>query len=199
MIGLTPRQRDILNYLKSYHAREGVAPTLNEIAKRFRFTTVTAFGHLRALEKKGHIRRVRGKVRALEIVEPDEARPRSALPVYGYFSQGSPLESAAEYEELEARAVLPPGKDLFVLRANSDALAEAGIRKGDYIILERKNRPENGAIALVLANGSEAVLGSYHREGESRIRIEPLCNERPTIRTGRALLQGIVTAVVRKF
>jgi repressor LexA len=199
MIGLTPRQRDILNYLKFYHAREGIAPTLNEIARRFKFTTVTAFGHLRALEKKGHIKRARGRVRALEIIEPDDTRPRASLPVYGHFTQGAPLVSAAEYEELDARSVLPPGKDLFVLRVQSDSLAAEGIREGDYLVLERKAKPENDSTALVLANGSDAVLGTYHREGESRIRIEPLGGHLPTIRAGRALLQGTVIALVRRL
>ena len=199
MIGLTPKQRDVLNFVKMYLGREGVPPTLNEIAAHFRFTCVTAFGHLRALEKKGRIRRVRGKVRALEVIEQDEHRPRSSIPVYGYVAQGKPLESAADYEELELRAVVPPDKDLFVLRLRGEALAEAGLRDGDYLVLERRARPENGAIALVLANGSQAVLGRLYREGESRLRIEPLDAPQPPIRAGRALVQGVLSAVVRRF
>jgi repressor LexA len=199
MIGLTPKQRDILNFVKAYHAREGVAPTLNEIAHKFKFTSVTAFGHLRALEKKGHIRRARGRVRAIEIIEPDDTKARSSVPVYGYFTQGHSLEAAAEYEELELRSILPPGRDLFILRVRTDTLSESGIRDGDYMVLERKSRPENGSTALVLANGSDAVLGTYHREGQSRIRVDPIGQDRPPIRTGRALLQGIVVAVIRKY
>jgi hypothetical protein len=60
-------------------------------------------------------------------------------------------------------------------------------------------KPENGTIALVLANGSDAVLGTFHREGQSRMRVEPLDHSRRTVRAARTLLQGIVRAVIRRY
>ncbi len=197
MIGLTPRQRDVLGFIKSYRAREGVAPTLAEIASHFSFTSVTAFGHVKAIEKKGYIRRARGRVRAMEIVESDDERPPASLPVFGTFSQGRPIGPVPDSEELDLGAAFASGRDVFVLRVEGDSLADDGFRDGDYVVIERCAEAPNGALVLAFVKGSAAVIGRLAGRGEGRVTIEP-ASGRP-IRTKRALIQGTVTAVIRRY
>jgi len=215
MIGLTPRQRDVLAFIKGYCAREGVAPTLREIASRFRFTGPTAFGHVRALEKKGYLRRARGRVRGIEVVELDATRPPVSVPVYGAFSQFAPFEPSPDYEEFELRSMAPPGKDLFALRVRGDALANSGFLAGDVLVFERVTRAPAGAVVLALANGSEAVLGRLVRGEEppgpprtpsggeapapAHEHVEPLGSPGTQIKASRALVQGVLVAAARLF
>ena len=203
MLGLTPRQRDVLAFLKSYRAREGVAPSLQEIAEQFTFRRVTAFGHLRALEKKGYIRRARGRVRAIEIVEPDDSRPQTTLAVYGYLVRGEPLEPAAEYEDLDLGAVLSPGRDLVAFRARGDSFAEGGIRDGDYVVIERRARAEPGETVLALVKGGQAFIGKVRggegRGGRGGFLLEPAGAEGAAVTVRKALVQGVVVAVIRRY
>jgi len=73
---LTPRQAEILDWLKNELARQGYWPSMREIGEQFAISSTNGvLSHIRALESKGHIRRPRnahGRViaRGYQIVEP---------------------------------------------------------------------------------------------------------------------------------
>ena len=54
---LTRRQRDILEFLRGYVDRQGISPTLEEIAAHFGVNKVTVFGHVAEMERKGILKR----------------------------------------------------------------------------------------------------------------------------------------------
>ena len=69
MSNLTPRQAEILEFLKEFRQDEGSAPTYREIADRFGFkSTKAAADHVRALEKKGYVRLHCGRARGIELL-----------------------------------------------------------------------------------------------------------------------------------
>lgn len=69
MMGLTPKQRDCLDFLRSYIAERGVAPSQEEISAALGMKSKSAATQfLDALESRGHINRLPGKARAIEIV-----------------------------------------------------------------------------------------------------------------------------------
>lgn len=61
MIELTSRQAEILDYIKSFIAHEGMSPTLQEIADHFGFLQNSARDHLMSMEKKGAVYRISPK------------------------------------------------------------------------------------------------------------------------------------------
>jgi repressor LexA len=64
---LTSRQKDIYDYLLKTIREKGYAPSIPEIGARFKIASTNGVSdHLKALEKKGYIRRV-GK-RAIEVL-----------------------------------------------------------------------------------------------------------------------------------
>src|SRR5215468_11625964 len=95
MRDLTPRQREVLNFIRTFTARHGVPPTVREIGARFKVTPRAAFDHLRALERKGELQRrpSAGRTsRALTL--PDvigSARGHHAVPILGRIAAGTPL------------------------------------------------------------------------------------------------------------
>jgi len=91
---LTKRQREILNYLANYTEQNGYAPSFEEIAEQFRYSSLaTVHEHLSNLERKGYIKRSYNESRAIEIL-PTEATPRAIeLPVFGSVAAGVPIES----------------------------------------------------------------------------------------------------------
>lgn len=66
---LTPRQRDVLNFLIEFRDREGFVPTVREVMARFGWTSPNSVcEHLWKLEQKGYIRSAPGKCRAIRIL-----------------------------------------------------------------------------------------------------------------------------------
>lgn len=65
----TPRQREILLFIRDYQAGAGCSPTYEEIGTRFGISKVTVFEHIKVLEEQGLIRRNRYAARSLELAE----------------------------------------------------------------------------------------------------------------------------------
>ncbi|MBI4522746.1 MAG: transcriptional repressor LexA [Deltaproteobacteria bacterium] len=174
LLRLTDRQKLIYDFLVRTVREKGYAPSIQEIGSRFRIASTNGvFRHLKALEKKGYIRRV-GK-RALEIVS---AQGRSVLsdvrevPVLGRVPAGKPLLAEENIEGyLPVARELAPGKEVFVLKLKGDSMIEEGIRDGDYVIIRRQETAENGDIVCALIDG-EATLKKFYKKGNA-ITLRP--------------------------
>lgn len=71
MIGLTQRQQQCLDFLRSYIGEHGIAPSFNEIAGALNLKAKSGVSRIiNGLEERGVVRRVPNRARALEIVEP---------------------------------------------------------------------------------------------------------------------------------
>src|ERR1700753_129411 len=71
---LTQRQREILDFISASIVERGFPPTLREIGEHFQIRSTNGVNdHLKALEKKGHLRREDLKSRAMRPVSPDGA------------------------------------------------------------------------------------------------------------------------------
>src|ERR1700748_2699971 len=69
---LTQRQREILDFISASIVERGFPPTLREIGEHFSIRSTNGVNdHLKALEKKGHLRREDLKSRAMRPVMPD--------------------------------------------------------------------------------------------------------------------------------
>src|SRR5512146_87327 len=69
---LTQRQREILDFISASIVERGFPPTLREIGEHFNIRSTNGVNdHLKALEKKGHLRLEDLKSRAMRPVLPD--------------------------------------------------------------------------------------------------------------------------------
>jgi repressor LexA len=203
MKGLTPRQQDILDYLVA-HAREtGYPPTIREIGFRFGIrSTKGVVDHLTALERKGHIRRVLGKSRALELLLPETPLGPAGVPLVGRIAAGAPL--LAE-ENVEERLLIDPsflkGKDEFLLRVRGESMIEAHIADGDLVLVRPAAEARNGEIVVALI-GEEATVKRFFREGD-RVELRPENRSMEPIvvhpAAGEFRILGIVVGLFRKL
>lgn len=67
---LTDKQSAIFLYIQNYSQSHGFPPSIREIGNYFQITPPSVLAHLKALEKKGVIRRFPMKPRCLEILKP---------------------------------------------------------------------------------------------------------------------------------
>lgn len=166
---LTDRQKLIYDFLVRTVREKGYAPSIQEIGSKFRIASTNGvFRHLKALEKKGYIRRV-GK-RALEILTA-HGRPLLGdvreVPVLGRVPAGKPLLAEENIEGfLCVDRELAPGRDVFALKVKGDSMIEDGILDGDYVIIRRQETAENGDIVCALIDG-EAILKRFYKKGKA--------------------------------
>ena len=89
---LTPRQKQILSFLKESIAENGYAPSLTEIGRHFNLHSIsTVQRHLVHLEEKGLIRRHWNRSRAIEVVGDDRRPEAREVPLEGMTAAGAPI------------------------------------------------------------------------------------------------------------
>jgi repressor LexA len=165
---LTARQREVLEFIRKFMTTEGYPPTVREIGAHFGFVPRSVFDHLKALERKGYLRRAASKSRSLQILEPGpSAIPRSAfpiphsyreLPILGRVAAGQPLLSD---QNLEGTSVVPQdwvnGDEAFLLKVQGESMIGAHICPGDQALVRRQSTAENGDIVVALLNDEATI------------------------------------------
>src|SRR3984893_2426641 len=173
---LTERQRDILQFIREFQKDRGVAPTHREICDHFGFSSYgTVYKHLSLLEKKGLIRRDWNQKRGVELVEKEKPAEAPAgvreLPLFGYIAAGRPVEVDQSDETITVPERLTSRGEHYVLKVRGDSMIDDGILDGDYVIIARRERADNGEMVVANVNG-EVTLKRLYREGE-RVRLQP--------------------------
>jgi repressor LexA len=200
---LTDRQREVLEFIQTFTGMHGVPPTVREIGGRFRVTPRAAFDHLRALERKGFLRRrsTEGRTsRALTLAVPP-AKPHE-VPILGRIAAGAPLLAEENREgtlPLDPSFVGGRGADVFGLRVRGESMINAHIVEGDLVLVRRQDHAQPGDIVVALVDG-EATVKRFARDANA-VLLRP---EHPTmgpiiIREGEKDLRilGKVVGLVR--
>lgn len=203
---LTERQRDILQFLRDFQKERGVTPTHREICDHFGFSSYgTVYKHLSLLEKKGLIKRDWNQKRGLEVVETEPARPAaeeayaSNLPLFGYIAAGRPIEVDTSDETITVPDRLTGRGDNYVLKVRGDSMVDDGILDGDFVIINRRERADNGEMVVANVNG-EVTLKRFYFEGE-RVRLQPANSMMSPIYalSREVAVQGVVVGLMRRF
>lgn len=174
MEDLTPRQQQILNFIKNEVKKKNYPPSVREICKAVGLnSSSTVHTHLASLEKKGYIRRNPTKPRAIEIINPLEVEGQVRMvPIVGEVTAGKPI--LAE-ENIEGYFPLPSevtnNNTVFLLRVFGDSMQNAGILDRDYVIVRKQPVAQNGEIVVALL-GEEATVKRFYKT-KDEIRLEP--------------------------
>jgi len=181
MQGLTKRQEQTLDFIRESIRGRGYPPTLREIGEHMGIRSTNGVNdHLRALERKGYLRREDMKSRALRLVddsEPETSETSSEdvvpIQVLGRVAAGLPImaeENVIDTVHVD-RMMVKGGRDVFGLKVQGDSMIEAGILNGDYIFIRKQSTAERGDIVVALI-GDEATVKYYHPE-KDYVRFQP--------------------------
>ncbi len=197
---LTARQQELLDFLHKSHHETGVMPSTREIQAYFGFASQTAaMSHLRALERKGAIKRLAGKARA--VVFPEElAREEIVdIPVYGEIAAGMAQDVEPERDgcvsiDISSLGITRTTK-AFALKVRGDSMIEAHICDGDTVVLEMRE-PRNGDVVAALIDGETTLKRFILDRGTPYLQAE---NEAyPDLVPARELvIQGVMVALLR--
>lgn len=192
MQGLTKRQEQTLDFIRRSISERGYPPTLREIGEHMGIRSTNGVNdHLRALERKGYLRREDMKSRALKLVDAHAALNESVpendagpvaedlsdqlveVQILGRVAAGLPLlaeENVIDTVRID-RMLVRGGRDVFGLRVTGDSMIEAGIFSGDYIFVRKQTSADRGDIVVALI-GDEATVKYYYPERDY-VRFQP--------------------------
>lgn len=202
-ITLYKKQLIILEYLKQYIQKHGASPTLRQIADVINVSSLaTVHEHLESLQRKGLIKRKKGTIRGISLVNSDIAfSPKGIeVPVMGYIAAGRPLEP---HSDPNAKISIPPvffspTKRVFVLQVRGESMIEDQIADGDYVVVQQTNTAKDGDIVVALLDNGMATLKRFFRE-TTRIRLEPSNAKMSPIFVKNVRIQGKVIGLIRKY
>ena len=215
MQGLTARQEQTLDFIRQSIQERGYPPTLREIGEYMGIRSTNGVNdHLRALERKGYLRREDMKSRALKLVSGmgEPAAPAKVeddddmieVRVLGRVAAGLPLlaeETVIDTVRVD-RMLVRGGREVFGLRVTGDSMIEAGIMSGDYIFVKKQSTAERGDIVVALI-GDEATVKHFFPE-KDYVRFQPANSQMAPILVRASdfkstMLLGKVVGVYRRL
>ena len=196
LASLTPRQRDIYEFLKDKILNRGYGPTVREIGNEFGIRSPNGvMCHLKALEKKGLISRESHMSRAIQLA--DKPSRATSVALLGQISAGAPLASGKEGEVVDFMDVFGSG-DHACVKVKDDSFSSDGIAAGDFVIVRKQETCRDGDRILALVDGRDAVLRRYYTDAKG-VRLEPLTSSRKAIHAANVTVLGVVVGIVRKL
>ena len=199
---LTKRQKEVLDFLVSFHNKHGYSPSFEEMARSLKLTSLaTVHKHITTLERKGFIRRGYNQSRSIEVTQlPKPVREQVLdrhtveLPLMGRIAAGRPLEAIEDRETLSLGEFARSDKT-FVLQVKGNSMIEDHIMNGDYVVIEPTQVANPGETVVALVGNDEATLetllsrvrrkdsfaacqfgnGAHHRSGSGRKDSGPRC------------------------
>jgi repressor LexA len=206
-MALTPRQKDVLDFIAGFLDEKGFCPSYEEIGEGLGLASLaTVHKHISALEARGYLVRAFNQSRSLEIAPKyyAERAPRAGaapleIPLAGRIAAGAPVESVEGSETVSFGELL--GGDRFALAVRGESMIEDHICNGDFVLVEKAANARNGEIVVALVGGSETTLKRFYSEPGGMVRLQPANATMEPIRVPASdvLIQGRVLAVLRKY
>lgn len=200
MDDLTRRQKEVLEYLRTYIRQNGYAPCVRDICSALDLkSTSTAHAHLTKLEKKGYITRDPAKPRTIMVLGDHVATERFvSVPIVGRVAAGIPITAVENIEEyISLPYSLLGSDDVFILNVSGDSMMNAGILDHDKIIAQRQDYAQNGDIVVALLDDEATVKRFFVEDG--RVRLQPENDNYSPIYSRNVDVLGKVIGVLRMF
>jgi repressor LexA len=209
-MALTPRQKEVLDFIARFVVRNGYCPSYEEIATGLELASLaTVHKHISALETKDYLKRSFNHSRSIELAqryyeETEPSRNAAAflgeIPLEGRIAAGNPVE-AFENRETIRFGDFTADKDTYALQVRGESMIDDHICDGDYVLVERTAEARNGEVVVALVHGTESTLKRFYREQDGSVRLQPANAAMEPIRVpaSEVQVQGRLLAVLRKY
>ncbi len=199
----TPKQQQVLDYLRQAIAGSGQAPSLRRAAAQLGVSHSAVAQMIKALEEKGYLKRQGRYSRRIYLLN----RARQAqgthrwreIPIIGRVTAGLPMYAQSDWEgSTVLDTAVFRGQNLFALRIRGDSMKNAGILDGDLAICEPRQYAHNGEIVVALIHSEEATVKRFFLRPD-HIELRPENSAYPAMRYGfdEVLVQGKVIGLQR--
>ena len=170
---LTGKQKRVLDNIQLYINAKGEPPTLDELRQNLGFKSLrTVVQYIETLERKGYVVRRRYSHRNIELRAVD-AEGRSAMLVsvpvvanvgcddLSVFAQ----EQSDEFLQVDKQIVDEVHGEIVAVRAVGDSMADAGVKSGDYILVQFTDKVKSGDRVAAIIGDMVTVKRLERRNG----------------------------------
>ncbi|MBI5152018.1 transcriptional repressor LexA, partial [Candidatus Peregrinibacteria bacterium] len=195
---LTKRQKQVLDFIKSFHELKRFSPSLEEIKKDLKLSSVsTAHHHVRRLQESGYLQKEYNQPRALSLAEEKET---IEIPLIGTIVAGNPIEAIEIPDETLTITKDEIGKfgKYYALRVVGNSMVEEGIFDGDIVVIRKQETADNGQMVVAIIDENNATLKKLYRE-KNRFRLQPANPELFPIYRKDVEIRGIVVKIIRNL
>lgn len=205
-MGITIKQKAILDFIVSYSSETGCAPTQREILEHFGFKSFGSIQrYIKYLVDAGYLESDWNARRGLKLVETEgQTAPTSSIeevPLLGLVAAGNPIEALENPNDFISvpRDMMKAGNRYFALTISGESMINAGILDGDTVLCRQASQATQGQIVVAIIEG-EATLKYYYRHAD-HIELRP-ANDRMKsiiITQGDFSIAGILTGLIRHY
>lgn len=197
---LTPRQQQVLDFIRQCLDEGQPVPTVREIAGHLKLkSSSSAQLHLEALRRKGWLEKVMGAARSLRL-SGETAKRVPGIPLLGAIPAGPADLRTQEPDGLVHVDVeslkIPRSSRIFALKVTGDSMIGKHIMDGDIVILEQNADPKPGDVVAALIDGQSTLKTYLLDRGRPYLRAE---NPRypNLIPLSELMIQGVMRMLVR--
>lgn len=169
---ISPKQKEILDFIKKHISKNGFPPTVREICNAVGLSsTSTVHSHLSALEKKGYIKHDPAKPRTIEINDSSFRINKNELinvPVLKALKHHEPLLDASNIETYfpVPSCFLDSEYNYFIMRAKGESMVDAGIYDGNLLIIRMQDHAAFGNYVLAFVDDTPTVKTYSEENGK---------------------------------
>jgi len=209
-MGITPKQKQLLEFITEFREKNGYAPSQHEIARHFGFKSLgTVQNYLVRLERHGLLRKTWNARRSAEPLEHSQplhsntfqASESVPLPLVGRVAAGRPIEAVQANETIEVpSSMLKKRAEHFVLKVKGDSMIDQGILDGDYAVIRKQATAENGQTVVALINNEATIKKIFMKKHAATVELHAANpNYKPIIVQADETfkIEGILAGVIR--
>ena len=192
---ITKRRKQVLDFIITQQKRNGYAPSLEEIRKKFKMSSVsTAHFHVSKLRDLGYLSKEENKPRAIDAIKREEI---IKIPIVGIIAAGQPIE-AIETRGLTvaiSKGEITSSEKHYALRVQGNSMVNEGIFDGDIVVIRKQETADDGQTVVAIIDNNEATLKKIYRE-KNRIRLQPANQTILPIYRDEVEIRGVVVKII---
>jgi repressor LexA len=214
---LTPKEKNVLEFIESYIQSNGYSPSFIEIKEHFGFASNNSVqNYLKQLESKKYIHNPGGnQKRAIRVVQSAQALPENLkeiqarmtpnipVPLLGNVAAGEPIEHLKHDEYIDIPVSLLKRPDMtYALQVQGNSMIEDGIHDGDTILVQRQEHATDGEIVVAVVNHEATVKRIYQpKRGSDKLELRPANSSMDSFwySPEEVDIRGIVVGLIRRY
>ena len=194
MANLTPKQKQVLDFIISFLKKNDYAPSLAEIAKHFDKSVTTIYQYINTLKQKGLLDKQEKIWRGIAL-----AKREAEILLLGYIAAGEPIEAISNPEPISVPKTMLSKTGLhYGLKVKGNSMVDEGINDGDTVVIRRQVTARNGQKVVALINGNTATLKKIYKE-KNGFRLQPANSSMKPIFVKNLIIQGRVIGVLPNY
>ena len=195
------KKKIIVDCIDTYFDSYNESPSLRQISAQTGISLSTVHRYLQSLNDDGTLI-YKGR-RQIQTYRIDKEQVSYSMPVLGYVTCGEgqeEIEDIIEYIRLPESLI---GKgEFFVLISKGESMIDAGIYPGDYVVINKNQKPKTGDIVVALYEGKSNLKVLRKTDNGKQYFLES-CNSNkeayPDIYIRDLAVQGVAVSVIHSI